>query len=325
MNVLRRGVDSYRHLGGADARAAALGFWLRYFGGSADKQLVAAEVADAHTHGVDVGLNWEVDASDGSGGYAQGQRYATAANDEADALGAPQDGSVWIWYSVDSGRSADWVRPYFQGIASVGRRPAGGYGGTEIRQMKREGLSRGWWQANAGSWSGWGTSNFPSDPEADLRQIIGGYLPGTDGNNQYSADCGFWLADPHGPKPLHLPPLPPLENDMPTVVVADVVLNPANPAMGYTMDAQGGCHAFGGAVPILAAPDPARPDAVVAGYWHDSGPARKLFIFNWARPSGMIVDSLGRPQGFGGFTPPADMPVWEHAFIPPLPVTELPK
>jgi hypothetical protein len=179
---------------------------MRYLGGSKDKDLTTAEVAEAHASGLDIGLNYEGDTSDADGGFAGGVRSATIANDQADALGAPTDGSVWIYYSVDTARTADQVRPYYQGIASVGRRPAAGYGGTEIRQMKREGLCRAWWQANAGSWSGFNTSDFPTDPEADMRQYVAvaNPIPGAsiDQNDQMAPDCGLWLA-PNSTNPGH--------------------------------------------------------------------------------------------------------------------------
>lgn len=206
----RKGVDSYRHLNGAEAQADGIGWWMRYLGGSADKDATAAEIADAHSHGVDVGLNYEGGTGDYAGGFQGGVAAATQANNQADALGAPKDGTVWIWYSIDTAATADQVRPDFQGLNSVKRRPVAGYGGTEIRQMKAEGLCRGWWEANAGTWSGHQSSNFTTDTGADIRQVIGGPAPNTDGNWQMSPDCGFWLAPANQGGPEMLDPVDPI-------------------------------------------------------------------------------------------------------------------
>lgn len=196
VTVLRKGSDSYSAANPAVMTALRLDFAMRYCGMGSGKLLTVAEAQALHAAGFDILLNPELDSSDGSGGFNQGVRYATIANNHADALGAPQ--TAVLVFSIDADRSADWVRPYFQGIKSVGRRAAGGYGGTEMLAMLNEGLIRVWVQANAGSWSGEHSSNFPTHPRAHFRQ----HLPVTVNGFNYDPEdqiaptdqCGFWLS-----------------------------------------------------------------------------------------------------------------------------------
>lgn len=110
----------------------------------------------------------------------------------------------------------------------------------------------------------------------------------------------------HEPPP---PPPPPQENDMPTPVVRRLVVNPADPGMGYVLDARGGIHPFGGAKPCAS-----------SAYWND-GSAMDLVIVDWTTPSGYVLDCKGAIHPFGGLTKPPDGPYWPNAFVPPTPPT----
>jgi hypothetical protein len=106
---------------------------------------------------------------------------------------------------------------------------------------------------------------------------------------------------------LHPAPSGGMENDMPTVAVRRVVINPDDPTKGYILDARGGIHPFGGAK---------RTDSIA--YWAE-GAAIDLVIADWSIPSGYILDCKGALHGFGGLTKPPDGPYWPGAFVPPTP------
>lgn len=207
--ILRKGCDSYSHANPQTLKALGLSFCWRYLLGSSDKDLTAGEASALHAAGIDIVLNAEVDSTDSSGGFSQGVAYATTANNQADALGAPQ--TAVIVYSIDSARTADQVQPYFQGIRSVGRRRAGGYGGTEMVTMLAEGLITVWGQANAGSWSGQSSPNFPTHPLADFRQhlpvIVDGFSFDPQDQMTPSTACGFWSAPGNVAPPVTIPPI----------------------------------------------------------------------------------------------------------------------
>ncbi|MDQ6613997.1 MAG: DUF1906 domain-containing protein [Actinomycetota bacterium] len=198
MTVLRRGFDASFSLPSAQ-RAAQVGYTvaMRYLSHDPGKNLTATEVATDHALGIDVGLNWETTTNATLQGFAQGVADATEANHQADQLGAPQN--VCIYYSTDTGATADQVRAYYQGAKSIKRRPVGGYGGSlALLPLLNEGTISKWWQANAGSWSGFNTSNFPSHPQAHIRQLVTPTLPSPGGaldeNEILSVDCGLWPA-----------------------------------------------------------------------------------------------------------------------------------
>lgn len=227
--MLRKGCDSYSPAPPRTMTALGLDFAMRYVGLGSGKLLTAPEVRALHDAGKDILLNPELDTTDGAGGFAQGVRYANIANDHADALGAPQ--TAVLVFSIDANRTADWVRPYFEGVASVKRRLVGGYGGTEMVAMLNEGLITVWDQANAGSWSGWNTSNFPTHPRAHLRQ----HLPTTCAGFNYdpqdqcypSDQCGFWLSPANIPDPPHPDVIPPEVPDVLQLVQFEVTVKAA--------------------------------------------------------------------------------------------------
>lgn len=134
-----------------------------------------------------------------------------------------------------------------------------------------------------------------------------------------TACCGDWL---YAKLPIiralvSSPPPPPStdqENDMPTPVVRRLVINPSNPAQGYTLDASGGIHAFGGAKQV--------PPGSGAYYDQAHGAAMDLVIVDWDEPSGYTLDCKGVVHPFGpGLTKPADAAYWQNAFVPPAPRT----
>ena len=107
------------------------------------------------------------------------------------------------------------------------------------------------------------------------------------------------------------PPAPPgQENDLPTVVAADITVNPANPTQGYKLDAYGGLHAIGGA--------PARRIASYDG-WVAAGvsPARRVLVTEWSSFSGYVLDALGGLHPFGSAPPWSTPGYWPNAFVPP--------
>ena len=314
MLVLRRGYDAYSPPPATGAWAAGYRFGMHYLGGSKDKDATVAEVAACFAAGLDFGLNYEGGTGDIVGGFAGGVSAATLANQQADAIGAPR--WVWIYYSVDRSATADQVRAYFQGIASVHGRPAAGYGGTEMLAMLDEGLIVGWWQANAGSWSGWGSSNFPSHPRACMRQIVGRTLPDPGGsideNVQLMVDCGLWLSPTSSlpvPSPVVLPPVyPAISYEGGPVAIAVYPKDPtrvdglelnADGTLGHWARIDTGADVIHPEVwPINGLPPGSRVACVSAVWWKQDSSGM------WA----MIIDTTGQPwislmQGDGSFSP----------------------
>lgn len=161
------------------------------------KALTKPEADSYLAAGLGIVLNFEDSTNRPLQGYTAGASDAAFANNLADSIGAPA--SVPIYYSVDTYASATQVRPYFQGIQSVGRRVAGGYGGRAWGDtLYREGLISFYWQANASSW------DVPSgqSPFANMHQKYG-HPPGSPtipnaGPNAYDvsevlkANIGAW-------------------------------------------------------------------------------------------------------------------------------------
>lgn len=217
MAVIRHGCDSFAQASPKTLDALGLDFAWRYLLGTPDKDLTVAEAQALRNGGKDIILNAENTATDADGGFASGVKFATSANLQADALGAPYinaDGSlVGIVYSVDESRSAAQVLPYFQGLNSVRNgRIVGGYGGSEIGTMKQEGFVKVAGQANAARWSGFSTPDFPTAPWADFRQHLstsfGGFAFDPQDQCSPSPECGFWLSPANiviPTKPPHLP------------------------------------------------------------------------------------------------------------------------
>jgi hypothetical protein len=105
------------------------------------------------------------------------------------------------------------------------------------------------------------------------------------------------------------PPQEPQEDDMPTIVAKDFIVNPARPTEGYVLDARGGIHPVGGA--------PA-PDAANVRYF-DNGVAQRLVITDWARPAGYVMDVIGGLHPFGNAPALVSDAYWPNGFQPPAP------
>jgi len=115
-------------------------------------------------------------------------------------------------------------------------------------------------------------------------------------------------AGPAGARPTFL------EDEMPTVVAVDLVIDPDLPTRGYKLDASGGIHAFGGA-PALT--NPRYAEWLKAGI----GPARRLVITRWGgQPQGYILDAIGGVHAVGGAPTLTTDGYWSKGFIPPAPL-----
>lgn len=201
--VIEKGFDA--SWGWPDLQAAwnaGYRFICGYYSRDASKNWTPQRIAQARAIGFDCLSNFEDRIDNFRGGFPQGVADAKSANDQMDAHGWPAN--TWPYYSVDTAATVDEVRPYFQGIVSVGRRLDGGYGGTEIDQLLHEGIVKGWWEANAGSWSGHASSSFLTDLDAAVRQIVGRTLPSPGGSideDWLYSTAGLWLAANHPAAP----------------------------------------------------------------------------------------------------------------------------
>lgn len=102
------------------------------------------------------------------------------------------------------------------------------------------------------------------------------------------------------------PPVDPEVLDVEHGMAVDVVVNPANPRQGYTLDRWGGIHPFGGAKVVAGGP-----------YWAGSDVARRLVITDWAKPAGYVMDLNGPLHPFGGLPIPA-VAHWASGKIVPI-------
>ena len=97
------------------------------------------------------------------------------------------------------------------------------------------------------------------------------------------------------------------EDDVEHGMAVDVVVNPKDPASGYTLDRWGGIHPFG--------------DALVANsaaFWPGQDVARRLVITNWNRPAGYVMDLDGALHPFGGAATPRGAAYWRGGKIVPF-------
>ncbi len=167
---------------------------------STSKNITNAEVDYCRTHNWSLVLVYEDDGGVNGGGPAQGfvrgARDGQVGNEQADSIGFPDNRP--IYWAVDTDQlSSDTVISYFQGVASVSKRPMGGYGQPQLMdQLWAHGLIKWMWATAA--WSGGYRS-----PNADLFQKAwydysggGAY----DENDIKMADFGQW--NPGGTTPL---------------------------------------------------------------------------------------------------------------------------
>lgn len=189
-----------------------------------------------------------------------------------------------ILYSYDSFvDSHPWIRKY------TGRRP------LNIAKYSSASPHNTWdiWQnTDHAGYKGFGSAP-DGDVTRDLSKIVRGSIP-----------------TPIPPKPITL-----MEDEMPTVVAQDFVVNPNDFSQAYVLDARGGLSAKGTAKAVDM-----RKEGV---YWDGPvGPARKVIIIDWSQPAGYILDCLGGVHAFGGAPKfPKDGVYWPNGFTPPAPVT----
>lgn len=131
--------------------------------------LSAQEITDTLAAGLSVTMVMESGSQPALGGYAAGANDARAANARASAVGYDQD--AWIYYVAEDPIRLDpsqWptVDAYFAGVASVGGRPVGAYGGLLLVQhlLDTRLATKGWVVRN------WGGTNA----NVHLAQEMGG-------------------------------------------------------------------------------------------------------------------------------------------------------
>jgi len=88
------------------------------------------------------------------------------------------------------------------------------------------------------------------------------------------------------------------ELDVEHGMAVDVILNPADPTSGYTLDRWGGIHQFGKA-----------RGAKGTGWWPQQDVARRIVVTDWVKALGYVMDLDGGMHPFG----PAD----KSAALPP--------
>lgn len=98
----------------------------RYLSHDPKKDITLAESHSLFAAGLGVFLIWETAGGEALQGYAYGQQVAREANAKADALGMPT--SYPLMPAIDFAASIGQCDPYFEGWASVNKRPLAGYG-----------------------------------------------------------------------------------------------------------------------------------------------------------------------------------------------------
>lgn len=119
-------------------------FVFRYLGGSA--RLTPQERDNHFAAGVKILLVFEQEATLAEGGFARGVAAAIQANDEADALGYPENCTIFYADDNNDPDAAQEVE-FMRGVESVGRRPSDMYsGGNVLVALSALGLSEhgGW-------------------------------------------------------------------------------------------------------------------------------------------------------------------------------------
>ncbi len=97
------------------------------------------------------------------------------------------------------------------------------------------------------------------------------------------------------------------EDDVEHGMAVDVILNPADPTSGYTLDRWGGIHNFGAAV-----------TATATAFWPGQDVARRIMVTNWSTGAGYVMDLDGALHPFGGAPPVAGTPYWSGGIIVPI-------
>jgi hypothetical protein len=144
---------------GADIAAAGYSFVCRYMSNGGDelpgKLLLPQEVADLHTNGISIVLNWETTGTTALGGFDAGVQDALGAVQTGITIGSPI-GSV-VYFSVDfdaTPQDQAAINDYFRGVNSIiGVTATGIYGGYwPVSRALNAGVVSWAWQTQA--WSG---------------------------------------------------------------------------------------------------------------------------------------------------------------------------
>lgn len=163
---------------------------MRYLSHDAAKDLSPAERDDLRANGLSIGLIFESIANRAAQGRDAGVIDGAFANQRANALGYPDD--CTLWYAVDFDATVTQVQPYFDGVASVGGRRSAPYGSFAICEGVRCGGVP--WQTIA--WS----HGKRSTRAGLLQNVFGGTTGRYDSNDVLIADYGQWSIEPE-PQP----------------------------------------------------------------------------------------------------------------------------
>lgn len=127
------------------------------------KRIDAGELAALHAAGLPVLLVWEDGAQAARAGAPQGVRDARAANQQADALGWPDDRPIFYAVDYDVEGETAVVIDYLRGCAGGSKRPVRVYGNYDVVEAA--------WHAQFGAgWQTLGWSRGRVSPHACLIQ-----------------------------------------------------------------------------------------------------------------------------------------------------------
>ena len=145
------GIDyAWQHPDPAQIKTAGYSFVVRYLSQDPSKDLTAPERDALWAQELGILLVWETTSGRALAGTQAGIDDAREAVTAARALGYPDD--VPLLFADDTDTTADQVRPYFKGVATI-RPCSGGYGGIKVVDpLLADGTIRFGWQACA--WSG---------------------------------------------------------------------------------------------------------------------------------------------------------------------------
>lgn len=171
----------------AAIRAAGYSGVCRYLTGQG-KALTASERDALFAAGLDLLLNFEQNADNAKGGYAQGLKDGKAAANAADALGAPR--GMAIYFSVDYDTAASYpavVANYLKGCAAgmAGRYEMGVYGSYYVvHGAMADGQAKYGWTTVAWSYGHKAGHIFQTGEQT--------FSHGADIDEPLQADIGSW-------------------------------------------------------------------------------------------------------------------------------------
>jgi peptidoglycan hydrolase-like protein with peptidoglycan-binding domain len=194
----REGIDYAWHgqVNAQAIKAAGKSFVMRYLSHDDSKDLHRSEAALLASHGIDVGVVWELRANRALAGWGAGAQDAREALAQARACGMPAGRPIYFavdWDATDAQKPA--IAKYLGGAASVlGKEHVGVYGSYYVvKYMFDHGVCKYGWQTYA--WSG-----GHRDPRAQLYQHLNGQrLAGlsVDFDTAYHEDFGQWRPGGH--------------------------------------------------------------------------------------------------------------------------------